>query len=112
MSSTAASESNMAKEIVKFDVDYALVLCSRDGADCVYWMTARGRGGYFVTVVVDSGTGSFVETMVEDAGPYSSEREADMAGLDPAAGGVGGQAVEIHPEGPSGPPHRPESPCC
>jgi len=86
----------MAKEIVKFDIDYALGLCSRDGADCVYWMTARGRGGYFVTVVVDSETGSFVETMVKDDGPYSSEREADMAGLDAAAGWMSDNDVKIH----------------
>lgn len=74
----------MAKGIVKFDVDYALALCSRDGEDCVYWMTARGPRGHYLTVVVDSDTGGFVGTMVEDDGPYASEREADTAGLDAA----------------------------
>jgi len=72
--------------IVKFDVDYAYSLCGRDGRDCVYWQVApkTGTRRYYVTVVVDSETGHFVDTMIEDDGPYDSDAEADRAGLSAA----------------------------
>jgi hypothetical protein len=72
------------KKFVDFDVDYAESLCSRDGRDCVYWQTAKGPRGHYVTVVVDSDTGSFVDNLTVDDGPYVSEQDADEAGLSAA----------------------------
>jgi hypothetical protein len=70
--------------IVDFDADYAESLCGKDGRDCVYWQTAEGPRGYYVTTVVDSDTGSFVDNLTVDDGPYTTERDADEAGLNAA----------------------------
>lgn len=57
--------------IVEWDVDEAASLSSRSGDDTVYWQVAgletyKGQRlvklAWYVTVVIDSETGSFVET--------------------------------------------------
>ena len=71
------------KRIVKWDIDEADALCSSSGRDCVYWQTAKGPRGWYVTTVVDSE--HFVEDFFVDDGPYASEAEAYCAGFYSAA---------------------------
>lgn len=67
-------------KIVQFNVDYATYV--GDEKDGVYYQTARGPDGWYLTAVVDSDTGHFVDTLTEDDGPYETEERADMAGRD------------------------------
>jgi hypothetical protein len=69
--------------IVEFDVDEAKYLGGEE--DGVYWMTAQGPDGWYVTVVIDSDTGGFVENLETDAGPFSSEGDADQYGRNQAS---------------------------
>lgn len=64
--------------IVDFKADDAEYI--GDERDGVYYQVAEGPGGWYLTVVVDSDTGSFVDTITKDDGPYSSEGEALEAG--------------------------------
>lgn len=64
--------------IVPFRVDDAEY--RGDERDGVYYQVAEGPSGWYFTAVVDSDTGGFVDTIVKDDGPYSSEREAQSAG--------------------------------
>jgi hypothetical protein len=70
--------------IVDWDIDAAESLCDDDGLDCVYWQTAKGPRGYYVTVVVDSETANFVDDLTTDDGPYERKRDADEAGFSAA----------------------------
>ena len=73
------------KQIVQWDIDEAFSLCSlgRGEPSCVYWMSAKGPRGYYVTVVVDAG--HFVDNLATDDGPYKKDSEAFLAGLHAAA---------------------------
>jgi len=68
--------------IVNFDVDKAQYI--GDDNDGVYYQIAKGAQGWFVTAVVDSDTGSFVDNLFVDDGPYDSAFEAERAGRDAA----------------------------
>ncbi|UCC74004.1 MAG: hypothetical protein JSV86_05455 [Gemmatimonadota bacterium] len=68
--------------IVEWDIDEATYV--GDGADGVYYLVDEGPDGWYVTVVVDSETGGFVDTLYEDDGPHPSAAEADRAGRDAA----------------------------
>ena len=74
-----------SKKIVAWDIDEAFSLCSsgRGEPSCVYWMSAKGPRGYYVTVVVDAG--HFVDNILTDEGPYARDSEAFLAGLYTAA---------------------------
>lgn len=72
------------KPIVDWDIDEAHYL--GDGADGCYWLTAEGPDGkWYVTVVVDSDTGHFVDNMCTDMGPFDVEADADAFGRNAAA---------------------------
>lgn len=78
-----------AQNVVPWDIDEAESLRSLDGLDCVYWQTAQGRDGWYVTIVVYSETGHFRDRryssdIVTDDGPYESEAEAYMGGMNGA----------------------------
>ena len=68
----------MPSPIVVFDCDEASYL--GDERDGVYYQVAEGPGGWFLTVVVDCDTASFIQTTTADDGPYASEAEALEAG--------------------------------
>ena len=51
-----------------------------DGEDGCYYQVAESYTGWFVTVVVDCGTSSFVEDLTTDDGPYMTKKEAEDAG--------------------------------
>jgi hypothetical protein len=68
--------------ICEVDVDAAFYEGS--SGDGVYYDVARGPGGWFMSAIVDSDTGSFVDTLVQDDGPYRSKRRALQAGQDAA----------------------------
>lgn len=68
--------------IINFSVDNAVYV--GDGTDGVYYQTGQGPDGWYVTVVVDSETGSFVDTLIEDDGPYASEADAEQSGVNAA----------------------------
>ena len=61
-------------------VDYASYV--GDEQDGVYYSVGQGPKGWYVTTVVDSDTGGFVDTMHEDDGPYESEEAALLGGKD------------------------------
>lgn len=71
-----------AKPIVEFDVDEAYAVST--DRDSVYFCIAENRKGWWMTAVVDSDTGHFVDTYIADDGPYRTEREAQLAGLSAA----------------------------
>jgi hypothetical protein len=77
----------MAKDIVvKWDIDSAESLCGgyRNASsydDCVYWQVAKGKDGWYVSAMVDSKTGNFVDDLFTDDGPYDTEAEAHEVGL-------------------------------
>jgi len=51
-----------------------------DGQDGVYVQAAEGPDGWYVSTVVDSDTGGFVDSLCKDDGPYPTEKEALRAG--------------------------------
>lgn len=71
-------------DIVAFSADEAEYI--GDERDGIYYQTAEGPGGWYLTIVVDSDTGGFVDTITKDDGPHSSEAEALQAGKDVAIG--------------------------
>ena len=64
--------------IVKFDPDDAWYV--GDENDGVYYQVAEGADGWYMTAVVDSDSGSFVDNLTTDDGPYDTERAALDAG--------------------------------
>lgn len=72
----------MADKIVPFDVDVAAYY--GNGKDGCYYQTAKGPDGWYVTVVVDCETGSFVQDLVTDDGPHPSEESAESMGHETA----------------------------
>lgn len=64
--------------IVKFNVDHATYV--GDEEDGCYYQTAGASDGWYVTVIVDCNTASFVENYATDDGPYDTEKEAEEAG--------------------------------
>ena len=70
------------KQIAVVDVDVATYV--GDGKDGVYVQAAEGKDGWYVSTLVDSETGSFVDALVTDDGPYPSEGEAMVAGTNGA----------------------------
>lgn len=70
------------RRIVPFDVDEADWV--GDEEDGVYVHAAAGPDGWYVTTVVDSETGSFVDDYETDDGPYRSYAEALAAGVSAA----------------------------
>lgn len=69
-----------ASQIVPFSADSAKFI--GDERDGVYYQTAKGPDGWHVTAVVDSDTGSFVDTILDDDGPYETEEDAEGVGHD------------------------------
>jgi len=69
-----------ASQIVPWNVDHAIYV--GDDEDGVYFQTAKGPDGWYVTAVVDSNTGAFVDTILDDDGPYETEEDAEVAGRD------------------------------
>lgn len=65
---------NKTPDIVPFSVDGAEYV--GDGDDGCYYQVAEGPGGWYFTVVVDSDTGSFVDTIAKDDGPYATHKAA------------------------------------
>ncbi len=90
-------------DIVKFDVDEAHYLGGRprearrgsDTSDGVYYQTGKGKGGWYVTTVVDSDSAHFVDTLSKDDGPYDSEDAARCAGASAAANWAMNNGVRI-----------------
>jgi hypothetical protein len=68
---------------VDFDAPDAYVGDEDDG---VYVGVAEGSDGWYVSTVIDSYTGSFVDSLIMDDGPYPTEAKALEAGK--------GQAIE------------------
>ncbi len=66
---------------VDFDNPDAYVGDENDG---VYVGVGEGPDGWYVSTVVDSNTGSFVDNLVMDDGPYPTEAEALEAGKNQA----------------------------
>jgi len=65
--------------VVNFSADDAIYIGSGD--DGCYYQVGRGYDGkYYVTVVVDSETGSFVQDIETDSGPFDEHCEADTYG--------------------------------
>ena len=60
--------------IVKFNADQAEWI--GDHQDGCYVQAEMWRGKWYCTIVVDSETGSFVDDLHTDAGPFDSEEEA------------------------------------
>jgi hypothetical protein len=86
------------KPIVKFNVEYADYVGDED--DGCYYQAGQGPGGnWYVTVVVDCGTGSFCMDLVTDEGPYPSEEQAKMAGRDAACDWCHDNDVDTEVEG-------------
>ncbi len=62
-----------------FDIDNANYV--GDGDNGCYYATREHRPGHwYCTVIVDSETGSFVDTLVENAGPFRCVEDAELAG--------------------------------
>ncbi|MHC4298003.1 MAG: hypothetical protein ACYS7Y_11930 [Planctomycetota bacterium] len=55
-----------------------------DDDDVVYWSVAEGPDGFYVSTLIDSEAGSFVEPGVTDDGPYLTWDKANEAGKDHA----------------------------
>jgi hypothetical protein len=68
----------MKKKIVTFDIDEATYIGNAE--DGVYYQIAEKHGKWYMTAVVDSNTGSFVDNLIVDDGPYDTEQEALKAG--------------------------------
>lgn len=67
------------RKICVVDVDSAVYV--GDGDDGVYVAAAEHDGKWYTSSLVDSDTGSFVDSLVVDDGPYDSEDEALEAGV-------------------------------
>ena len=67
----------MKDSIVKFSVDEAFYV--GDGECGVYYQTAQGPDGWYVTTVVEFP--HYIGDMTTDDGPYASEDAANGAGL-------------------------------
>ena len=52
-----------------------------DGEDGGHVAWAEGPKGWYISIVIDCNTASFVETHTEDDGPYPTERDAAIAGI-------------------------------
>ena len=70
--------------IAEVDVDEAYSVGDED--DVVYYSVALGPDGYYLSAIIDSTTGAFVDSLVSDDGPYTTEEDAIEAGLDLALG--------------------------
>ena len=75
------------KQIAEVDMDSAYYLGT--GNDGVYFDAAKfeglkGRGGWYVSTVVDTAGGAYCGDMTTDDGPYESQGRALEAGLDEA----------------------------
>lgn len=69
----------MSDDIVPFSADDATYVS--DGTDGCYYQVAEGADGeWYVTVVVDSDTGGFVDTIYRDGGPYRTREDAEARG--------------------------------
>jgi hypothetical protein len=67
------------EEVCVVDVDEATYVGDSD--DGCYYDAAQDRDGkWYTTVLVDSDTGSFVSTLVQDDGPFDTHEEAMAAG--------------------------------
>ena len=67
-----------ASQIVPFSADDAKYV--GDEEDGVYYQTAEGPDGWYVTAVVDCNSTHFVETLLDDDGPYETEADAENVG--------------------------------
>jgi hypothetical protein len=52
--------------------------------DVIYWSIVEQPGGFYVSTLIDSETGHFVEPGVTDDGPHLTWNEANEAGKDHA----------------------------
>src|SRR5512147_909945 len=71
-----------ARTIVPFSVDEATYV--GDENDGCYYQVAEGPDGWYVTVVVDCDTASFVDTLVKDDGPCPTKKHAEETGRNTA----------------------------
>lgn len=69
---------------IDFNVDDAIYV--GDEEDGVYYQVEQGPRGWYVTTVVDSNTGGFVDTLEDTAGPFATQAEAMLHGRDVAVG--------------------------
>lgn len=67
------------KQIAEIDVDEAYAVSSRD--DIVYFTVEKNRHGWWMSAMIDCGTASFVDDLVQDDGPFATEDIALQAGL-------------------------------
>lgn len=72
--------------IVEIDVDEAYsVSAGEDGViDTVYFDIAEQDGKWWLSAMIDCDSASFVDSLVKDDGPYDSENDALMGGLNAA----------------------------
>jgi hypothetical protein len=72
--------------ICEIDVDEAKYLGGGDesSSDGVYFDAKQEGGLWYMSAIVDSDTGHFVDTLVQDDGPYPSYEEAMEAGINAA----------------------------
>jgi hypothetical protein len=70
-------------QIAVVDVDHAEYIGNPD--DGVYYTVAKGTDGkWYGSALVDCNTGSFVDSLVTDDGPYDYEGQAETAMADAA----------------------------
>ena len=70
------------KQVCEVDMDESRYLGT--GEDGVYFDAAEAKDGWYMSAVADSNTGGFVDSLVTDDGPYTSEADALEAGLNAA----------------------------
>jgi hypothetical protein len=63
--------------VVKVDGGASYIGDDRDGG---YYQSAEGPDGWYVSNIIDSDTGGFVDNYITDDGPYPTETEANEAG--------------------------------
>ena len=73
--------------ICEIDIDtaYSCSSESEDGTvDTVYWNVCQQPNGWYLSAMVDSDTGHFVESLGMDDGPYDNEHDATVGGINAA----------------------------
>ncbi len=53
-----------------------------DDQDGGYYQAGKGPDGWYVSSIIDSDTGGFVDSYITDDGPYPTEAAAQQAGAD------------------------------
>ena len=74
---------NADTQICLVDVDDGATYIG-SGDDGVYFDAAEGPDGWYMSAIVDSDTGHFVDSLVTDDGPYETRERAIEAGRNAA----------------------------